>query len=99
MKNVNLSNIYFHLIQFYGVNKFEVFSVVNQYRVPTETIIEFYLNQDIKANLKRLNRVLEREIKQVKKFFVVQEDFKIVIYIQYYSAKGLMEYDFEHSAN
>ena len=99
MKNVNLSNIYFHFIQFYGVSKFEVFSVVNQYRVPTETIIEFYLNQDIKANLKRLNRVLEREIKQVKKFFVVQEDFKIVIYIQYYSSKGIIEYDFEHSAN
>ena len=99
MKNLNLSNIYLHLIQFYGVNKFEVFSVVNPDRVPTETIIEFYLNQDIKANLKRLNRVLEREIKQVKKFFVVQEDFKIVIYIEYYSRKGIIEYDFEHSAN
>lgn len=99
MKNVNLSGIYLHLIMFYGVSKFEVFSVVNQYRVPTETIIEFYLNQDIKANLKRLNRVLEREIKQVKKFFVVQENLKIVIYIEYYSRKGLIEYDFEHSAN
>lgn len=99
MRNVNLSNIYLHLIQFYGANKFEIFSAVNQYRVPTETIIEFYLNQDIKANLKRLNRVLEREIKQVKKFFVVQEDFKIVICIQYHTVKGMIEYDFEHSAN
>jgi hypothetical protein len=99
MRNVNLSNIYLHLIQFYGVSKFEVFSVVNEIRVPTETIIEFYLNQDIKANLKRLNRVLEREITQVKKFFVVEEDSKIVIYIQYHSSKGIIEYDFEYSAN
>ncbi len=99
MRNINLSNIYLHLIQFYGANKFEVFSAVNQYRVPTETIIEFYLNQDIKANLKRLNRVLEREIKQVKKFFVVQEDLKIIICIQYHTVKGMIEYDFEHSAN
>lgn len=99
MRNVNLSNIYLHLIQFYGANKFEVFSVVNQYRVPTETIIEFYLNHDIKANLKRLNRVLEREIKLAKNFFVVQEDLKIVICIQFHSTKGLIEYDFEYSAN
>jgi hypothetical protein len=67
--------------------------------VPTETIIEFHLNHDIKANLKRINRVLEREIKLVKKFFVVQEDLKIVICIQYHSTTGLIEYDFEHSAN
>ena len=99
MRNVNLSNIYLHLIQFYGANKFEVFSTVNQYRVPTETIIEFHLNHDIKANLKRINRVLEREIKLVKKFYVVQEDSKIIISIQYYTVKGLIEYDFEHSAN
>jgi alkyl hydroperoxide reductase subunit AhpC len=99
MRNVNLTNIYLHLIQFYGVNKFEVFSVVNQYRVPNETIIEFHLIHDIKVNLRRLNTVLEREIKQVKKIFVVQEDLKIVIYIEYYSRKGLIEYDFEHSAN
>lgn len=99
MKNVNLSGIYLHLIQFYEVSKFEVFSAVNQYRVPTETIIEFYLNQDTRVNLRRLNRVLEREIKLVKKFFVVQEDSKIVIYIQYHCVKGMIEYDFEHSAN
>lgn len=99
MRNVNLSNIYLHLIQFYGANKFEVFSAVNQYRVPTETILEFYLEKETKVNLKRLNRVLEREIKQVKKFFVVQEDFKIVIYIQYHSSKGIIEYDFKYSAN
>ncbi|MBA9072585.1 hypothetical protein GGR22_000711 [Flavobacterium gossypii] len=99
MRNVNLSNIYLHLIQFYGVSKFEVFSVVNHYRVPTETMIEFYLNRDIKVNLRRLNRVLEREIKLVKKFFVVQEDSKLIICIQYHSVKGMIEYDFEHSAN
>jgi hypothetical protein len=99
MKNVNLSNIYLHLIQFYGVSKFEVTSVVNHYRTPKETKIEFYLTRDIKVNLIRLNRVLEREIKLVKKFFVVQEDLKIVICIQFHSTKGLIEYDFEHSAN
>lgn len=99
MRNVNLSNIYLHLIQFYGVNKFEVFSAVNQYRVPTETMIEFYLERDIKVNLRRLNRVLEKEIKLVKKFFAVQEDSKIVICIQYHKTKGIIEYDFEYSAN
>lgn len=99
MRNVNLSNIYLHLIQFYGANKFEIYSTVNQYRVPTETIIEFHLNHDIRANLKRINRVLEKEIKLVKNFYVVQEDLKIIICIQYYTVKGMIEYDFEHSAN
>lgn len=99
MRNVNLSNIYLHLTKFYGANKFEVFSVVNQYRVPTETIIEFHLNHDIKANIKRLNRVLEREIILAKNFFVIQEDFKIVICIQFHPTKALFEYDFEYSAN
>lgn len=99
MRNVNLTNIYLHLIQFYGVNKFEVFSVVNQYRVPNETIIEFHLDRETKVNLKRLNRVLEREIKSVKKFFIVQEDSKLIICIQFYAIKGLIEYDFEYSAN
>lgn len=99
MRNVNLSNIYLHLIQFYRANKFEVFSVVNQYRMPNETIIEFHLDRETKVNLKRLNRVLEREIKSVKKFFVVQEDSKLIICIQFSAVKGIIEYDFEYSSN
>ncbi len=43
MKDVNLSSIYLHMVRFYGVNKFQVFSDVNKKTLnPKETLIEFF---------------------------------------------------------
>jgi hypothetical protein len=43
MKDVNLSQIYMHLMTFYGVTKFRVFSVLDDKGIyPIETKVEFY---------------------------------------------------------
>jgi hypothetical protein len=100
MKDVNLSRIYLHMVKFYGVKRFEVFSDVDsKWLNPKETMIEFYYDTSKKVNHKRLQRVLERDIKNVNRFFVVVEDDKIVIHIDYYKKVGLFDYDFELSKN
>ena len=99
MKNVNLTRIYLHMVRFYGVKRFEVFSDVDQkWLNPKETLIEFYFDTSKKVNHKRLQRILERDIKNVKRFFVEVEDDKIVIHIDFYSKVGLFDYDFEYSS-
>ena len=100
MKDVNLSRIYLHMIKFYGVKRFEVFSNVDpKWLNPKETMIEFYYDTSKKVIHKRLQRVLERDIKNVNRFFVVVEDDKIVIHIDYYKKIGLFDYDFELRKN
>ena len=45
MKDVNLSRIYLHLVKFYEVKRFEVFSDVDQkWFYPKETMIEFFMD-------------------------------------------------------
>ena len=99
MKDVNLSSIYLYLVRFHGVKSFEVFSDVDKKSLSLkETIIEFYYDKSIKVNHKRLQRILQRDIKNVNKFFVVVEDSKIVIHLDY-TKKSQVDFDFEFSAN
>ena len=88
------------MIRFYGVKRFEVFSVINdQSSFPTLTMIEFYMDKERKINIVRLNRLLEKNMKNIDNFFVVIEDSKIIVHIAYHEKKGLIDYDFEHCMN
>ena len=99
MKDVNLSRIYLHLVKFYGVKRFEVFSDVDQkWFYPKETMIEFFMDGIRNVNLKRLNRILERDIKNLSYFFVVVDGNTITIHIDY-AKKCKVEFDFEFSSN
>jgi hypothetical protein len=100
MKDVNLSRIYLHMVKFYGVKRFEVFSDVDQkWLHPKESMIEFYYDTSKKINYLRLQRILERDIKKVNKFFVIVKDDKITIHIKFYEQVGLFDYDFDFSKN
>ena len=100
MRNVNITSIYLHMVRFYGVKRFEVFSVVDQkWLYPKETIIEFYYDTTKKVNHRRLKRILERDITNVDSFFVVVEGDKIILHIDYYDKVGLFDYDFEFCKN
>lgn len=100
MKNVNLSRIYLHMVRFYGVTRFEVFSDVDKkWLCPKESMIEFYYDTSKKINYPRLQRILERDIKKVNDFFVIVKDDKITIHITYYKQVGLFDYDFEFCKN
>ena len=99
MKDVNLSRIYIHMMKFYGVKRFKVFSEVDQrWLCPKETMIEFYMDVIKNVNLKILNRILERDIKNVSSFFVVVDGNKIILYINY-AKKSKVEFDFEFCSN
>lgn len=99
MKDVNLSRIYMHLMRFYGVKRFEVFSDVDQkWLYPKETMIEFFMDKIRNVNLKRLNRILERDIKNVSNFFVVVDGNKITIHIDN-AKKCKVEFDCDYSLN
>ena len=88
------------MIRYYGVKRFEVFSSINKSgSKPTETMIEFYMDRIRNVNIKRLNRILERDIKNVNNFFVIVDGNKITVHIDYYKQVGLFDYDFEHSMN
>ena len=99
MKDVNLSRIYIHLMRFYGVTKFRVFSVLEDKGIyPIETKIEYDFNIARKVNHVRLQRFLERNIKNVNNFFFVVQDNKIIIHLDY-TKKSIVEFDFEFSSN
>ncbi|OYU83363.1 MAG: hypothetical protein CFE24_11705 [Flavobacterium sp. BFFFF2] len=66
---------------------------------PTETTIEFILDEPRPINHKRLKRILERDIKNVKNFSVVIQGNKIAIHIEYNRIKALFDYDFEFCVN
>lgn len=87
-------------MKFYGVKRFEVFSDVDQkWFYPKETMIEFYIDGIIRnVNLKRLNRILERDIKNISNFFVVVDGNKITIHIDY-AKKCKVEFYFEFNSN
>ncbi len=100
MEAINIYKIYLFMIRFYGVKRFEVFSSINKNgSKPTETMIEFYMDSVRNVNIKRLNRILERDIKNVSNFFVVVDGNKITIHIDYYKQVGLFDYDFELCKN
>ncbi len=99
MKDVNLSRIYMHLMRFYGVTRFRVFSILDEKGIyPKETKVEYFF--DIKKNVNhvRLQRFLERNIKNGNKFFYVVQDNRIIIHIDY-TKKSSVEFDFEFSSN
>ncbi len=99
MKEVNLSRIYIHLMRFYGVTKFGVFSTLDDKGIyPIETMIEYDFNIARKVNYVRLQRILERNIKNVNNFFFVVQDNKIIIHLDY-TKKSSVEFDFEFSSN
>jgi hypothetical protein len=100
MKDVNLSRIYLHMTRFYGVTKFEVFSILDKkWLHPKETKIEFHYNSTRKINHVRLQRILERSILNVKGFFVVVQDNRIIIHIDCKKEIGLLDFDFELCKN
>jgi hypothetical protein len=87
-------------MRFYGVTKFRVFSVLDDKGIyPIETKVEFYYDTSKKINYPRLKRILERYIKDVKEFFVVIEDNKIIIHIEYNNKIGLLDFDYEFCKN
>lgn len=88
------------MIRFYGVKRFEVISSINENgSKPKELRIEFYMDIIRNVNLIRLNRILERDIKNVSNFFVFVEGNKITIHIDYNKKVGLFDYDFELCKN
>ncbi len=88
------------MIRFYGVKRFAVFSSINKNgSKPTETMIEFYMDRVRNVNIKRLNRILDRDIKNVSNFFVVANGDKITIHIDYCKQVDLFDYDFEFCKN
>ena len=88
------------MVKFYGVTKFKVFSDVDKKTLnPKETLIEFFYDTSKKINYPRLHRILERYILNVKEFFVVVEDSKIIIHIEYRKEIGLLDFDFELCKN
>ena len=96
MKDVNLSRIYLHMARFYGVTNFKVFSILDEkWLYPKETKIEFYYDTTRKVNHPRLNRILQRYILNVKGFFVVVQDNRIIIHIDCSKEIGLLDFDFE----
>ena len=99
MKDVNLSRIYMHLMRFYGVTRFRVFSILDDKGIyPIETKVEYDFNIAIKVNHVRLQRILQRNIKNVNEFFYVVQDNRIIIHIEN-TIKNHVEFDFEFSSN
>lgn len=99
MKDVNLSLIYIHLMRFYGVTKFRVFSVLDDKGIyPKETKVEYFFDISRNVNHVRLQRFLQRNIKNVNKFFYVVQDNRIIIHIEN-TNKNHVEFDFEFSSN
>ena len=100
MKDVNLSRIYLHMARFYGVTNFKVFSILDEkWLYPKETKVEFHYDTTRKVNHVRLQRILERYILNVKEFFVVVQDNKIIIHIDCKKEIGLLDFDFELCKN
>ncbi|MEY3498623.1 MAG: hypothetical protein RL308_292 [Bacteroidota bacterium] len=100
MKDVNLSRIYLHMARFYGVTNFKVFSILDEkWSNPKETKIEFHYDTTRKINHPRLQRILERYILNVKEFFVVVQENKIIIHIDFRKEIGLFDFDFELCKN
>jgi serine/threonine-protein kinase RIO1 len=86
-------------MRFYGVTKFRVFSVLDDKGIyPIETKIEYDFNNSRKVNHVRLQRFLQRNIKNVNNFFFVVQDNKIIIHLDY-TRKSHVEFDFEFSSN
>ena len=100
MNDINLSRIYTHLMRFYSISRFKVFSVLDEKgRYPIETKFDFYLDNTREVNHVRLQRVLKRNIKNVNDFFFVVQDNRIIIYVDFTNKKNHLEFDFEFSAN
>ncbi len=99
MKDVNLSRIYMHLMRFYGVTNFRVFSVLDDKGIyPIETKVEYFFDISRNINHVRLQRFLQRNIKTVNEFFYVVQDNRIIIHIEN-TNKNHVEFDFEFSSN
>ena len=99
MNDINLSRIYTHLMRFYSISRFKVFSVLDEKgRYPIETKFDFYLDNTKEVNHVRLQRVLKRNIKNVNYFFFVVQDNRIIIYVDFIK-KNHIEFDFEFSSN
>jgi hypothetical protein len=99
MKDVNLSRIYAHMMRFYGVTWFKVFSILDKNGMyPVETKFDFYYDNTKEINHVRLQRILDRNIKNVDNFFFVVNTNRITVYLDY-TNKNHTEFDFEFSSN
>lgn len=66
MKDVNLTRIYIHLMRFYGVTRFRVFSILDEKGIyPKETKVEYFF--DIKKNVNHVR--LQRFLKVISKTY------------------------------
>ena len=100
MNDINLSRIYTHLMRFYSISRFKVFSVLDEKgRYPIETKFDFYLDNTKEINHASLQRVLKRNIKNATDFFFVVQDNRIIIYVDFTNKKNHLEFDFEFSSN
>ena len=80
MKDVNLSRIYAHMMRFYGVTWFKVFTILDKNKMyPIETKFDFYYDNTREVNHVRLQRILDRNIKNVNNFFFVVNSNRINI--------------------
>jgi serine/threonine-protein kinase RIO1 len=86
-------------MRFYGVTKFRVFSVLDDKGIyPIETKVEYFFDITRNVNHVRLQRFLQRNIKNVNEFFYVVQDNRIIIHIEN-TNKNNVEFDFEFSSN
>ena len=97
---INIYEIYLIMIRFYRSHGFEVFSTIdNETLLPEETIIEFKCDYLVKVNVKRLQRQLDKHIKSVKNYFIVVEESKIIVVIQFNQTKIIFGTEMEFSLN
>jgi hypothetical protein len=87
------------MMRFYGVTWFKVFTILDKNRMyPIETKFDFYHDNTREVNHVRLQRILDRNIKNVNNFFFVVNTNRITVYLDY-TNKNDVEFDFEFSQN
>jgi hypothetical protein len=100
MNYVNLSKIYLEMINRYHVSTFDVTSKLNETNsMPTETLIEFYVDKNIEVDIPKLTMDLKRYIRFVSDYFITREDCKIIVCIIFRKKKNPIDFGFEFSIN
>jgi hypothetical protein len=100
MNFVNLSKIYLEMINRYKVTTFDVTSKLNDANsLPSETMIEFYVDKNIEVDIPKLTIDLKKHIRFVSDYFITREDGKIKVCIIFRKKKNPIDFGFEFSLN
>jgi hypothetical protein len=100
MNFVNLSKIYLEMINRYQVSTFDVTSKLNDTNsLPSETMIEFYVDKNIEVDIPKLTMDLKQYIRFVSEYFITREDGKIIVCIIFRKKKNPIDFGFEFSIN